>query len=116
MNFLQVVGKIEIPEHLNNGYGGLESGMGLIGFISNIVKLIMVLGGIWTFFNLLIAGFIYITSGDKPDELKKANDKITMSLIGLVLLVGSVILAGIFGYILYGNPSAILNPQIYGPK
>jgi hypothetical protein len=38
-----------------------------------------------------------------------------MSLIGLVILVGSFLLAGIIGHLLYGDASALLNPRIYGP-
>jgi type IV secretion system pilin len=112
-----VVGNIGLPDHLEE-YGGLtsEGGQGgLIGLLSNIIKLIMLVGGLWAFFNLIIAGFTYITSGDNPEEVKKAGQRMTMSLIGLVLVVGSFAITAIISWLLYGEPGYILNPQIYGP-
>ena len=76
----------------------------------------MVVAGLWAFINLITAGLTYITSGDNPDAVKKAGERIYMSLIGLVLVVGSFIIAAIMGWILYGDSSAILSPKIYGPN
>ncbi len=116
MNFLYAIGNVAPPPQFGpGGYAAdIQSG-GLLQLVSNIVKLIIIVGGLWAFFNLLIAGITYITSGDKPDEIQKATQRINLSLIGLLVLVGSFVLAGIFGYLLYGDASAILNPKIYGP-
>ncbi len=107
------IGNIGRPEHLNN-YGDLKGG-GLVFLLSNVLKTAMVIAGLWTFINLILAGFTYVTSGDKPEDLKKANSQITNSLIGLAIIVSSFTIAAIVGWILYGDASALLNPKIYGP-
>lgn len=111
-----VIGKISRPGPLG-GYGNLsgDPGGGLIGFASNLIKLIMVLAGIWSFLNIIFAGFNYITQSTNPEAIANANKQIYMSLLGLVVIVGSFALAGILGYLLFGDASAILSPKIYGP-
>ena len=112
-----VIGKITLPEPLISGYGGLTGGQGgLIGFASNLIKLVMVLAGIWSFLNIIFAGFNYITESTNPEAIAKANQQIYMSLLGLVIIVGSFVLAGILGWLLFGDVSAILSPKIYGPN
>jgi len=111
-----VIGKITMPDSLKSGYGDLTSFKGgLIGFGSNLIKLIMVLAGIWSFLNIIFAGFNYITQSTNPEAIGNANRQIYMSLLGLVIIVGSFALAGILGYLLFGDVSAILSPKIYGP-
>jgi len=111
-----VIGKITTPDPLSS-YGNLSNspGGGLVGFASNLIKLIMVLAGIWSFLNIIFAGFNYITQSTNPEAIANANKQIYMSLLGLVIIVCSFALAGIFGWLLFGNASAILVPRIYGP-
>lgn len=114
---LQVFGDITTPQQIQDSYGQLTdlNKGGLIGLVSNIIKLIMIVGGLWAFINLIIAGITYVTSGDNPDELKKANDKMVKSLIGLVIMFGSFTIAGIIGWLFFKDASALLNPKIYTP-
>ena len=112
-----VIGTITEPEPLS-GYGkafNLAQGKGLIGFASNLIKLIMVLAGIWSFLNIIFAGFNYITQSTNPEAISNANRQIYMSLLGLVIIVGSFALAGILGFLLFGRADAILIPKVYGP-
>ncbi len=112
-----VIGNINRPDYLAK-YGDITpsgSGPGLLGLVSNIIKIIIVVGGIWSLFNIIIAGMIYITSGEKPEELEKAHQKIYMSIIGVLVMVASFAITGIIGLLLYGNAGAILNPELYGP-
>lgn len=111
---MAVIGDIIAPEQLSGGYGA-DVTSGLVPLISNIIKVIMVVGGLWAFINIILAGITFITSGDSPDDIKKANQRMTMSGLGLVLMVGSFTLAGIFGWLLYRDATAFINPKIYGP-
>lgn len=109
----QTFGTIQNPLATFGSYGDLQSG-GLIAFLSNVIKLIIIVGGVWAFINLVLAGFQFITATN-PDQIASGWKKIYMSLIGLGLLVGSYTLAAVIGLVLFGDPTAILNPQIYGP-
>ena len=114
-----VFGEIKLPAPLRGkGYGtytGEEGVGGLIGFISNILKVATIAAGLFTVINLITAGYGFLTAGGNPENIAKASSKIWMSLIGLIIIVSSYTLAAIFGWILFGDATAILKPKIYGP-
>ena len=84
-------------------------------FVSNLMKAALVFLGIWVLFNFILAGYIYITGkGDaKSHELVKA--KITMSVIGLALIIGAYVITAVLSYLLWGDPGFVLKPEISGP-
>lgn len=100
-----------------NGYGGVlfTQGSGLISFISNIIKFATVAAGLFALINLIIAGYTYISAGADSKKTSEAWSRIYMSLIGLVVIASSYVIAGIIGLVIFGRPDAILSPQIYGP-
>jgi len=57
-----------------------------------------------------------MSAGGDPKAVSNAWARIWKSLIGLVIIVGSFVLAGIFGYLLFDDATAILRPKIYGPN
>ena len=109
--------KIENPlDKFGSSYGDVNSaGGGLVGLISNLLKLVFVVAGIYTLINIVSAGIMYVSAGDNPDVIKQAWDKILMSLIGLAIMAGAFIIVAIVSYVLFGDPMVILNPTIYGP-
>lgn len=88
---------------------------GLIPFFNAILKLLIVLAGLYAFFNLITAGYQFMSAGGDPKSVEKAWAKIWQSLIGLLIIAGSFVLAAIFGWLLFKDPGAILTPKIYGP-
>jgi hypothetical protein len=113
-----VFGNVTLPEPLQQGYGGVFAtggGTGIIGFVSNLIKLIIILGGVLALINIVLAGITYITTQGNPEKIMQANQQIYMSLVGLAIMVGSFALAALAGWLLFGDASAILAPQIYGP-
>lgn len=112
---IQIFGKITMPPGIS-AYGGLtgEPG-GLVRFLNNLIKLLIVVGGLFALFNIILAGYGYMSAGDDPKKTAAASAKIWQSLIGLLLIAGSFVLAAIFGWILFRDVTAILAPKIYGP-
>lgn len=106
------IGTIDPPSSIEKYGVGPE---GILLFFNNILRLLVVIGGIWAFFNLIMAGYGFLGAGDDPKKMEAAWGKIWQSLMGLVFIVGSFILAAIFSYIIFGDAGAILNPVIYGP-
>ena len=95
------------------GYGDVSTG--LPRFVTNIVTLIFVAAGLYAFFNLMFAGFTYITSAGDTKKIETALYSINMSLLGLVVMVAAAAVTGIVSYILFGSATAILSPKIIGP-
>ena len=111
-DFTSTFGTIEAPEGVKNFNTASPSGIGLILFISNIIKLATIVAGIWVFFNLISAGFDYVTSAGDSGMHNKVREKITMSIIGLILIVGAYTITAIISFVLFGKPGFILNPDI----
>jgi hypothetical protein len=98
----------------SSGYGGIESGS-IAKFLNNIIRLIIVIGGLWALINIILAGYGFLSAADDPKKVAAAWNQIWQSLVGLLIMVGSFVVAGIVGQILFGDATAILNPKIYGP-
>ena len=96
-----------------SGYGDVNTG--LPHFITNIITVIFVAAGLYAFFNLMFAGFTYITAYGDAKKLQAALSSINMSLVGLIVMVGAAAITGIVSYVLFGSATAILSPQIIGP-
>ncbi len=109
----EVVGTIN-PGDTFLPYGSL--GTGVMQFFTNILRLVFVGAGIYTFMNLITAGFQYMSAGGDVKALTAAWARIWQSLLGLLIIVGSFALASLFGYLFFKDPGFILNPKIYGPK
>jgi len=93
--------------------GALE---GLPTFINNIIKIMIVGAGIYSVFNLVLAGYAFLSAGDDPKKIEGAWAKIWQTLIGLAFAAGAFVLAAIFGKIIFGNPDALLQMKIFGPQ
>lgn len=89
---------------------------GLIPFFNALLQLIIVLAGIFSFLNIIIAGYQFMSAGGDPKKIGEATSKIWQSLMGLLLVAGSFVLAVIFGYLIFGDATAIISPKIYGPE
>ena len=88
---------------------------GLILLFNNVLKVAIYGSMAFALINLLVSGVQYIGSSGNPELVKMAWSRIWMSLLGLLVAGGSLVLAGIIGLIFFGDAMAIINPQVYGP-
>ena len=93
-------------------YGGLESG-GLSNFVSNILALLGVLGGVVMFINLIISGWQYLSAQGNPQVIANAGQKILGSLIGLIIITAAFVIASIIGLIFFGDATFLLQPTFF---
>jgi hypothetical protein len=105
------IGEIDAPPGVSN-YNAQAGGIGIILFFSNLIKLITVVAGIWTMLNFILAGFTYVTSADNPSAIEKIGSKLSLSVVGLAIIVASYLIAAIIGLILFNDASFIINPEI----
>lgn len=106
-------GRIKPPAALEN-FGDPGSG-GIGNLLNTILKLMVVGAGIYALFNFVLAGYSFLSAGDDPKKVELAWAKIWQTALGLAFAAGAFVLAGIFGYIIFGDWNAILNPQIITP-
>lgn len=105
---MDIVGSVSAPP-------GVSRYTGLTSFISNIVKLLIVGAAVYAIFNFILAGYGFMSAGGDPKRIQDATAKIWQTLIGLAVAAGSVVLAAIFGRIIFGNANALLEITIFGP-
>jgi hypothetical protein len=110
-----IVGEIRPPVQVQETYGVLGEGAGLTGFLSDIIILMTIIGGIWFLINVVIAGFTLITSNGDSKKLSEFGTRISMMVVGLILMVAAPLIAAIIGFMVFGDTMALLNPTIIGP-
>jgi uncharacterized membrane protein len=89
-----------------------EAEIGIIIFISNMIRLATIVAGIWTLINFVLAGWIYLTNSDDPDAGSQVSQKMINTVIGLVIVVLAYSIAGLVGLLVFGDASFILNPEL----
>lgn len=108
-------GTVELPAEITAKYpGGVEGGA--IGKLLNIVLKSLIVGaGIYALINLVLAGYGFLSAGDDAKKIAGAWAMIWQSLLGLAFSAGAFVLAAIFGQLLFGDPTFILNPKLPTP-
>lgn len=111
-----IFGNIQAPPGVAeiNAQAG-ASGIGIIIFFSNLIKLIAIVAGLWTMLNFILAGFTYVTSSGDSGAIDKIGTKLTLSVVGLGIIVASYTIAAVIGLIFFADASFIINPQIPSP-
>jgi hypothetical protein len=109
-----VFGTINVPQGVAE-YNTAAGGIGILLFVSRIVQLIFIVGGIIVVYNFISAGFVYLTSEGDSKAHEKVKNQVTYSVIGLVMLVLSFGFASLLGTLFFGDPTFFLNPVIQGP-
>ena len=112
------IGSISPPPGVDKQIQAANLGQGDIAifyFISLILKAGLIFIGIWVLFNFIMAGYIYITGKGEAKSHEMVRDKITMSVIGLGLIIAAYVITAVLSYLLWGDPGFILNPKIEGP-
>jgi len=99
------------PANLTNS----TSGSGMIIILNNLVRFIIVIAALYTFLNLIFAGYGFLSAGGDPKKVAAAWEKIWQSLIGLLIIAGSFVLAGIFGWLIFGNVTILISPRLFTP-
>lgn len=102
-----VFGKIEAPSFIKGGLTG-ENFLGRL--ISTGVKILIVFAGLYAFFNLILAGYSFISAGDDPKKVAGSWAKIWQTLLGLIVAAGAFVLADIFSQLIFGENYNILKP------
>ena len=103
-------GTIKAPEALTK-FGDVESG-GIGNFLNLILRVMVIGAGVYALFNFVLAGYSFLSAGDDPKKVEAAWAKIWQTALGLAVAAGSFVLAALFGWLIFGKPDAILNPEI----
>lgn len=108
--YLYQIGVISPPSQLNR-FGTVQGGaFGVL--LQLIFNILIAAGGIYAVFNFILAGYAFLSAGDDPKKIQSAWAKIWQTAIGLLFIAGSFLLAAIFGRLIFGNATSLLQPSI----
>jgi len=98
------------------GYNDPNGG-GLIVLFSNLTKLIIVIAGIYTLLNFILAGIGFMGAGGDPKVMQRSQERIYRSIMGLIVVAGSFIIAAVVGFVLFGGYhwDLLIRPVIFAP-
>ena len=103
------IGTIGPPDFL----GGLEADTFFGKLLDRGVKLLVIGAGIYALFNLILAGYAFMSAGEDPKKVAGAWAKIYQTILGLAVAAGAFVLAEIFSRLLFGEGDfSILKPRI----
>lgn len=103
-------GSINPPAQLGN-FNTVENG-GIGQLLNLIFNIMIVVAGVYALFNFILAGYCFLSAGDDPKQVQRGWASIYQSVIGLAFTAGSFVLAAIFGRLIFGDATALLNPAI----
>jgi hypothetical protein len=86
---------------------------GAIGTLIQYAIWIIIIGaGIYALFNLVLAGYSFMSAGDDSKKVAGAWATIWQTMLGLAISAGAFVLAAIFGQLIFNQWYFILNPVI----
>lgn len=101
-------GAIDAPQTALGGEPGAVIG----NLIQTIIWVLIIGASIYAVFNFVLAGYAFISAGDDPKKIAGAWAKIWQTALGLLVAAGAFVLARIFGQLIFGDSSFIINPRI----
>src|SRR3989344_490973 len=81
------IGCVTPPANIPSGVTAGGELPGILTFLNSLLKLVMVVAGLWGFFNLLIAGFGFMMAGGDPKAVTKAWERIWQTFLGMTIIV-----------------------------
>lgn len=84
----------------------------LVKILNVGLNLVLIVAGLYTLLNFILAGFKYITSHGDPKATLEANQRMTYTVVGLIIIAIAPLLAAVLGIVLFGRYDAIINPDI----
>lgn len=106
-------GTVKPPPGVNQFKGGTAEGVPIL--VNIVLRTLIVFAGIYAIIQLILAGYGYISAGGDPKKVQDATSKIWQSILGLTIAAGAFVIAAVVGQILFGDPDAILQIQIFSP-
>jgi len=112
-----VIGGVKPPEGVRSYnfqavMAGNGDNIGILIFASKLLKIANIIAGLLIFTNFVSAGYAYVTSAGNTSIMAEIKDKLTFSIIGIIIIVAAYAGMAIFSYILFGDPGFLLNPDL----
>lgn len=99
-----------ISEELGGNPVEAQAGFTFVRYFVSLWRAIMSIGSLIVLIYFLWAAIEWITAGGDAGKVGKARDKITQSIIGLIVLVSSTLIIAFISRVFFGPAFNILQP------
>jgi hypothetical protein len=109
------IGKIAIPQGVEKYQAAAaDTGatIGIMLFISTLVKFAMIVAGIWAMLNIFLAAYQFFNNKGDAGLYQKVSQQISNTVMGLVLIMSLYLIVAVIGLIFFGDANYILNPTL----
>ncbi|OGM21457.1 hypothetical protein A2955_02580 [Candidatus Woesebacteria bacterium RIFCSPLOWO2_01_FULL_37_19] len=106
-------GNVAPPSGVNKFAGGTLMGLPL--FITVILRTLIVIAGVYTLINIVVAGLNFMSASGDPKRIQDAWAKIWQTVLGLAIVAGAFVIAAIVGLVLFQDATFLLRIKIFGP-
>ena len=104
-----------VTGNLGNNPVEAKQGTTFTNFLITLWRAIISVGGLMVLIYFLWGGIEWITAGGDTAKVQKARDRITQSIIGLVILVASFVIIGFISELFFGSDFNLLEITIPTP-
>lgn len=80
-------------------------------YVMPLVQILSGLGGLASVFFIIQAGYLYMTSSGKPDQMEHAKDILKKALLGLIIILAAITLTTVLTSA-YGTPNSPANATL----
>ncbi len=101
---------------LGNNIPAAQSGATFLGYFVTLWQAVITIGGLIVLIYFVWGAIEWITAGGDSAKVQKARDKLTQSVIGLIVLVATFTLVGFISQLFFGDDFDLLNLPIPTPN
>lgn len=110
-----ILGPVTPPEAVANANAASGGEIGALFLFSRFVRLASIAAGIFVIWNFISAGFTYISGAGNANTHVVVRDKITWSVVGIIVLVSAYTIIGLLSLFFFRDAAFMLNPTLQGP-
>jgi len=108
-----VTGQIKAPQGVNRFSDSANPNeIGILNFFNALLQLATIIAGLYVLLNIILAGYEYITSSGDSSAHGKVREKITNSVLGLILIAVSYTIVAVLGLLFFGSAKFFLEPSL----
>jgi len=101
-----------LSEELGQSPNEARAGITFVRYFVSVWRAIISVGSLLVLVNFVWGSVEWITAGGDSGKIGKARDKLTQSVIGLVILVSSALIIAFIGRVFFGSAFNILQPRL----
>jgi len=65
-------------------------------YLTTIIGILTIVGVLWFVFQVIFSGYAFISSAGDPKKMEKAQQQLIQSILGIIIVIVSTVIVGLF--------------------